>query len=749
MTMLRKVMAAVGAVVLGAWCLGPQRVVQAGGGLEGRELRPARDLEGGLESLLGELLGGRGHQEPAGRIEGAVVTEDAAGRLTVTVSCSEGLDGRRVRGELLGRDKRVQRQFRPAQSRLEDGGREAALSFEPEGALPEEPALVSAYLRVSVDGSGVARRVFELGKTWGEGSGGGASVGAALVRVKAVPEGPAAMLPAVEPTPVPRATPGPVVRDHRGEPAGGGGVVVRDTPGGTRGRPEVRDHRGETRRPEVRDHRTARLAAPPPAAPVSVAQREAILARTAGAWKALPQTGRVVTFDTGLARLSTADQSRGASGPDVTAAPYDLFADLLPQDIVDTDEIVNIRPEVFADRNPASGNFYFVPQAYHLGWLADQRRYDLAMLYLAATAPGTAGEVSMAAGLTAGIDQSDLRVAEALLAAYCRRHACGAAPQLRPFLVDPAKVAVSFAGTLRLFNIPPEKVAPVGFSGALSDFQLAWVTDPVTKENLQLVLEQNGISGSVTFMPPGVEHADQQVPIQIRLSDAGSFGRAGWQRGQAWRNPSPFPVRVKYLHALLLGPDDQPAVYSWRLGNATVAPGGRMEADAGAVPDWVDRKALRLWVSYAVVEGCASCVQQAMKAITGGVTSVAAAQITFHTINPLAEMGAYEVAVRVRSRRFDPEGRESSEKDVVLKADNQDFTVGPIYAGDADGRGSSGVLFEYFLTVAMADGTEHEARQWIQSRDLRVLIGRSQIEKALGFWPGAGSVAGPAPAPQQ
>jgi len=45
--------------------------------------------------------------------------------------------------------------------------------------------------------------------------------------------------------PIDVADPGPIVRDHRGDNAGGGGVTVTPTP-------VVRDHRGE---PIVRDHR--------------------------------------------------------------------------------------------------------------------------------------------------------------------------------------------------------------------------------------------------------------------------------------------------------------------------------------------------------------------------------------------------------------------------------------------------------------------------------------------------------------
>src|SRR5262245_21812812 len=99
--------------LLGAVCLHSIEPVRAAGELQGRELSPARDLETGLESLLGRLLGGGGGGQPSGgRIESAVVTEDGDARLTVAITCSTGLEGRRMRGELIGRDHRSQRQFR-------------------------------------------------------------------------------------------------------------------------------------------------------------------------------------------------------------------------------------------------------------------------------------------------------------------------------------------------------------------------------------------------------------------------------------------------------------------------------------------------------------------------------------------------------------------------------------------------------------------------------------------------------------
>ena len=731
--MTRAVLGGVATVWLGVWCIHGAVPVRASGELQGRELTPARDLETSLDTILGQLLGGGGQPPSAGRIESVVVTEDGPARLTVSITCSAGLEGRRLRGELIGRDRRTQhQQFRTAPARVEGGAREVQISFEPVESVAAAALADSAFLRVSVDGGGPdLKRVFVLNKVW-QGSGTPVSgSGASVVRVRPRPEPLASALPQTEPPAGPPARPiAPVVgvfSPMRDRPA-----VVRDQPA------VVRDHRGI-----VRDHRGE----PAPAvAPPSPRQREAVMTRTAPVLKELPPTSRVLTMDARLFTLSTADQSNGAKGPS-PLEQYDLLADLNADPIdLDARQVVSINSYVYRDQTQDSPFFYFVPQTYHLGWRADQGRYDMAMLYLAATAPGAAGEVSMAAGLTAGIDQNEINVAKELLRAFCANHRCPREPQLRPFPIDPSRVAVSLSGTLRLFNIPAEKVAPVGLSTALGDFQLAWVTDAVTKENVQLVMEQGGINGGVSFTPPGADQPAPRVEVQIKLADFGSFERSRWRRGEAWRNPAPYPLRLKYLHALLIGADNRPTVYSWNLDDALVPSGGRVEWNASAIPQWIDRKALRMWVNYAVVEDCESCKQQVMKAITGGVTSVAASQITFHTIDPIAAMGAYELALRVRSKRFDPDGREQKEKSIVLKADNQDFTLGPIYVGEQAGEASD-ALFEYFVTVAMADGTQHEARRWIPSSDLRVLIGRSQIEKALGFLPGVRPPAAPAAAP--
>jgi hypothetical protein len=224
-----------------------------------------------------------------------------------------------------------------------------------------------------------------------------------------------------------------------------------------------------------------------------------------------------------------------------------------------------------------------------------------------------------------------------------------------------------------------------------------------------------------------------QVPVAIKLADSDSFGRLRWNRADGHRNLRPYPIRLRYLHALIIDPrNNRPILYSWSLGNIEVPPEARIEWNASRVPAWIDSAAKRVWVDYSVVETCDACDRLVLDRITGGVTSIAADQITFHTITPLADVGGYEITAHVRSKYFDPKDRASLQKSVVLKADNQDFTLKPIYNLT---RPAGEPLFEYRLELAMPDGTIHQGTQWIASEGVRVLIGRAQLEQSLGKLP--------------
>ena len=190
---------------------------------------------------------------------------------------------------------------------------------------------------------------------------------------------------------------------------------------------------------------------------------------------------------------------------------------------------------------------------------------------------------------------------------------------------------------------------------------------------------------------------------------------------------------MKYLHALVIDPRNHlPILYSWSLGNTELAPQSSVRWDSSKIPAWIDTEAKRIWVDYGVLETCDACDKRVLETITGGVTSITAAQITFHTITPLADVGGYEITARVRSKYSDPKDRTPIQKTVVLNSDNKDFTLNPIYNGAPAGE----PIFEYLLELAMPDGTTYKGTTWIPSDGLRVLVGRAQLQQSLGTLPG-------------
>ena len=691
-----------------AWLLvaGVVRAMPAdGGGYSGlvdRELVPASAFEESVREIAGELLGGE-----KGSLDRAVVTVDQESRLIVRVA-HRGLQGRRLIAELLDRGREAQPEIGRASATLESDAGEVDLLFEPAVGAPEGAQLESGYLRLRVLRADhpVAdlERTFRLGKRWQI----PIRPENVVVKVTPRPEGSAAKLresQSGQPLPLPRrvlsfsrqvAAPGvrPRVR------SGGSAATVVSTRSGR-----------DEKRPAVHSSRVAEAAR---ALPAGLGLR------------------KVGEFGYGLGRGVTDKRGKGP-GPVV----FDLLEGLRADVELGREELTRLSTRVFQDQNPVSGILYFLPQVYSLAWSAESG-YALRMLYGAAAGDESAGDVMVAMRLDAGIDAVEPQLAATLMRAYAARHPQVKFDELLPLPIE-APPAVSLASELQhQYEIPPESVSVTALSDALGEIDASWVTDPITKENLQLALvEEVGLSGTLTFAAAGGGLPPQTVPIRARLADATSFGAIPWRRGQSWRNATPYPARLLYLHALLVE-GQVPVVYSWNLDGAIVPAGARAEFDSATVPTWIDGKAARAWIAYAPVGDCEPCDQKVVAAITGGVTSLGAEQITFHTITPLADLGAHELAITVRSRYFHPSSRERLTKPpIALAADNSDFAVGPIYlVGRQPGEAVPGdPLFEYLLEMTMPDGTTLRATRWLSAEGLRVLIGKVQVEQALGKLP--------------
>ena len=691
-----------------AFALTASAGAQGPGGLEGQALRPADDLESGVQSLVGTLLGAT-----PGVIEKVVVTDDRPQRLVVAVTY-RGLAGHRLLGELRDRERHGRPELgRPAVT-LDSADGVVELVFEPAPGAPAGAQFDIAFLRLRATRVDLPvvdlERSFRLAKSFAT----AVDPAQLVVRVTPRPEGAAAQLgeqpvqialpPAQPAQAAPPAPAGPVL----GRRAAVAGAQLHVLGAAT-----------EVARPASRS-----------------AAQQVVVERTAPAVQALPADRRLLQlnrFEFGLGHAITDRNGRGPGG-----ATLDLLEGLRADIALSRDALMRVSTRVFQDQNPDSGIFYFLPQAYTVEWSADDG-YGLRMLYGAATGEGAAGDVLMAARLDAGVDTAEIALATALLRAYQARHPEVKFSELRPLPIDKAP-ELSLAGDLaHQYEIPAEKVAVNAISDVLGEIDVSWVTDTVTKENLQLALvEDVGLNGNLTFAPAGGGVGAQAIPVRIRLADALTLGTIPWRRSQAWRNDRPYPVRLRYLHALLIE-NQTPIVYSWNLDGASVPPRASAEIQPAPVPAWLDGRASKMWIEYAPVESCDPCDQQVIAAITGGVTSLGASQITFHTITPLADLGAYEIAVTVRSKYFDPRTRTLQTKPALpLDADNKDFTIGPIYLVNRQpGESVPGdPLFEYQLEVAMPDGSSRRGTSWVAADGLRVLIGRVQVEQALGAAPG-------------
>jgi len=709
-------------------------------GLQDKELRPLTDVQSGAQSILGGLL----KDTPAGsllggttgKIDRVVVADDRERRLAVRVTCS-GLAGKQLQGELRGSNRRPQREFRPAQATVGPESNEVELVFEVPPSVPEGTELQSPFLYLKVLRPGLPlpelERAFELGKRWKV----GIKPENLVIRITPQPEGAAAQLKEEEVKVV--LPPASVLT--LAEP-----VSARAIRATAMTEPSARISTSAVRG-EAAVAASERAATVSPSIAAMSLDKRVLLEKTEPAARALPPNKMLVAVANFRFGVPEEDKNRGAKGPG--GSRIDLLEGVRSDISLLRESVIRMSPEVYQDQNPTSGIFYFIPSAYHVDWRPDEG-YGMRMLYSASTREGQAGDVLMSMRLDARVDTREVQFAKELMNAYKARHPETSFTELRPLPIDkPPEVSLA-GGLQRLYNIPPEKIATVAISQALGQIDISWITDTITKENLQLALTEDvGINGNLAFTASGGGLPPPNLPVQIRLADVGTFGEFRWRRGEKWRNPTPYPLRLKYLHALLLE-NNTPIIYSWNLGNKEVAPAAQVEFDGSPVPSWIDGKAKRLWLDYAVVSDCNACDQQVISAITGGVTSLGASQITFSTITPLADTGAYQLTAQVRSKYFDPRNRESQQKpELPLNADGKDFTVGPIYlVNRQDGQSIPGdPLFEYFLTAVMRDGTIYRATRWIPSDNLRVVIGRVQVEQALGSLPAVNPGAVPTATP--
>ena len=396
-------------------------------------------------------------------------------------------------------------------------------------------------------------------------------------------------------------------------------------------------------------------------------------------------------------------------------------------------DISNINMNIFPDKNPNSGVFYFLPADYHLKWEEKEmpeKGYNFSILYGGQSASDNSAPVRMSAKLTAGISNREVNFIKTLLKASISNVKD---LKILPLRENPV---FSFQSILTSqYNIPQNKIAVESSTDLSQDIRVAWQTDADTKEFIQTALTaREGIPASVILKPQAEGIIDQQVPVNINLADNRTLGKitldpATWRAGK-WRNKTPYPLLLKYLNILKITEENGskiPIIYSWSLDNIIVPSKAQLSFDASLVPVWLDaQESALMWIDYSIPD-CKSCDQAVFEAVTGGVSGNKTYQAKF-TIPPAVfdSMKADYFIVTIRSKQVDPNGESVMELPNTLKITRQadkEFSLGPLYLG-SDGK----VQFEYKMTIATTDGDFIKSEQWNNSTEKDILLGKSFVK---------------------
>jgi len=682
-------------------------------GLQNKKLTKIEDVGSLLESGLGILTGAK---DLKGKIEKVLVLEDRERQLKLQVFYS-GFEGAYIKGNILDGGKRPQREIALVGKSLAGASSPIEMSFLLDESLPEGTKLESSFLKLTVlkaekDLTGLVT-LFSLPKQWQI----DIKPENLVISIELEPVGSAALLPPNEKKIVlpPRSQTFEIDKVIKAIPKANivTSVPLKPVELSPLSRREVISQPEKT---------VARPGTPPAIKEIS------------------PQRFQIVKWHE--LGLKQEEVDKGAQGP--SNNPLSLWEELHTDrdfDFGESYKITNIRMDIYPDKNEASGIYYYLPAAYYLQWETDEG-YKFRMLYGTADEEGGTGTVHMASTLTPGVSTKERDFIKALLEAYTK----GAGKKFEKLRAVPIQEApdVSFAGVLSYqYEIPVEKVNVNVTSSLFDPIQVSWVTDSNTKDEMQVALLENvGIHGKMTLKAQG-DVSEQQIPIYITLADPRTLGRFDLDKQQwrkdNWRNETPYPLQLKYLHMLMVEKDKQnknkliPIIYSWNLNDTEVPSQAQVTFDTKKVPGWIDKKTERIWLEYTVVS-CDTCVKKVIDEITGGTAGSRLKQIAFESIGVLERTGATVLQVRVRSLQADPQGRDTIELPMmVIKADEKSYTTGPLYV--PEGKEPE---FEYKIMLVTSDET-HESTNWISTNNLTMYLNKSTIKEALGFFPGEDS----------
>ena len=421
-------------------------------------------------------------------------------------------------------------------------------------------------------------------------------------------------------------------------------------------------------------------------------------------------------------------------GPDNT--PISLWDDLVADhDFEFPYEITNVRMDIYPDKNPASGTFYYLPSAYHLRWNEDEG-YDFSMLYGTADPSSSSGNVRMTGTLTPGISSKEIALIKSLLESYIEGNPNYSFTELKIMPINTTPAISLSSGLEGHYNISSDQINVTVSSSIREPIDISWMTSNTDKDDMQTVLSAgDGIKGSMTLTPASETVPEQLIPVRITLADSRTLGKfileSNKWRNENWVNNTPFPLRLKKVHALIIEKQDGntiPIIYSWDLNNVEIPSKAKVQFDASKMPKWLETqsKTKQIWLDYTIVD-CTECVNKTIDALTDGTSGSKVKQVSFESFQLFSETDIAFLQVKARSKYIDPKGTKVLESDPIrITEDNKSFTLGPFYIPEGETP-----QFEYFFTLVMNDGTTHQSDKWLSHQELFMYIGMAKLKENI------------------
>lgn len=424
--------------------------------------------------------------------------------------------------------------------------------------------------------------------------------------------------------------------------------------------------------------------------------------------------------------------STDAQGPD--NKPLSFWGDFIYSDVDFESQmkITSVNLNIYPDKNPNSGVFYYLPVAYDIKY---DKEKGFAFNVDYGTSRGEAGEskVRMSGILASGISLYEIQFIKNLMEAYKKQN-----PGLkldRPLPLPIAETPIITLGDeLKNFGITSVNINNV--SSITDPIEFSWQTDGTTAAELENLLRVNsGITGKMKIKTTSDNLPVQEIPVRIRLIDESTFGRFNMTpsdfRNKTWRNETPFPVKLKYVHYMIISKNSEgkesPIIYSWDLNNQQIQPRSQVKFETTSVPVWLDNfkgKQPRIWMEYSVIDDCSKCNEKVFSEIVSSTNRPQLSNVVFRLVDFFEKYNVAYMDVEMKSIQGDPNGKAETNFPLLhITKDKSDYVAGKIYIPTG-----ADAAFDYRVILVTNDGAEMKS-DWIQRTSLNVPFGSYQLEE--------------------